>query len=472
MIILFSPVKSSLMRLGPWVSVGVVAAYAIGTCSLAGFIDNPLWRALWYAAAGLVTAMMISGASKSRRVSRRYRVEAQRLELRCEVRSAALQEVVQRQLPALVRGAVPPPLPDAVLADEVAVEAVLECAALVRQFRDGQAARVSATQAVLVALGRSVQASALRIQEEAALMLQRHPADPDVLRTSMRVDHAAAQQARQAQSVAVLCGQPPGQQWPEPLPLDEVVRAAAGRITAYQRVEAPGESAVAVSAAVVEPLIHLVAELLANATQSSPPTANVLVSVRPVQRGAVIEIDDGGLGMEGTRLERARQIASGRERVSVADLGELPQTGLPVVGAFARRHGIRVDLTGSAYGGIKAIVLIPSAYIETVAATVPAGHVLALPSARGPAVPERAPEQRTTAHGATREPDGLPRRRSRRGEAVPPPAVRWPTEPPPPVREESPEEAGEWMSAFFAGDHANAPDHHGQPPVDHYVEES
>ncbi|MEV5544197.1 hypothetical protein AB0L13_46145 [Saccharopolyspora shandongensis] len=179
MIILFSPGMSSLMRLGPWGGVGVVAAYAIGTCSLAGSVDNPLWRVLWYVAAGVVTAVAAAGASALRRAARWYRVEVRRLELRCETRSAALQEVAQRQLPALVRGAVPPPLPDAVLADEVAVEAVHRCAALVAQFRDGQAARVSAMQAVLVALGRNVQASALRIQEEAALMLQRHPADSE-----------------------------------------------------------------------------------------------------------------------------------------------------------------------------------------------------------------------------------------------------------------------------------------------------
>src|SRR5206468_4149481 len=81
------------------------------------------------------------------------------------------------------------------------------------------------------------------------------------------------------------------------------------------------------------------------------PTTQVLVTLRQVQRGAVIEIDDGGVGLDDKRLEQVREIASGRRPVGIADLGEIPQTGLPVVGAYVRRHGFRVEITESVYGG-------------------------------------------------------------------------------------------------------------------------
>src|SRR5699024_4294136 len=111
-----------------------------------------------------------------------------------------------------------------------------------------------AMEATMVSLSRKVQTSAHRIQEEAGLMVQRHPGDHDVLDTSMRIDHAAAQQGRNAQTLAVLCGERPGQQWQQELPLTEVVRGAAGRITSYRRVEISGNPPITVISRMVEPL--------------------------------------------------------------------------------------------------------------------------------------------------------------------------------------------------------------------------
>lgn len=217
------------------------------------------------------------------------------------------------------------------------------------------------TQVALLSLGRKVQASAHRIQQEAARAVSRHASDPDVLETGLRLDHAAAQQARLAQSLATLCGMQPGQQWYDPMPVADVIWAAAGRITAYKRVKIEGDPALAVTGTVVEPLIHLIAELLANATQSSPPGTDVIVTLREVRRGASIEVDDSGVSMDEASLRRAREIASGRQQVTLADLGEIPQTGLAVVGTYARRHGFRVDLTESVHGGIRAAVIVPKA---------------------------------------------------------------------------------------------------------------
>jgi signal transduction histidine kinase len=305
--------------------------------------------------------------------------------------------------------------------------------------------RDESIRSALVALSRRVQTAAHRIQEEAALMAERHPSDPDVLDVSMRVDHAAAQQARHAQSMAVLCGEWPGQQWLEPLPLVDVVRAAAGRIIAYRRIEVAGDQDIAVAAPVVEPLIHLVAELLANATQSSPPATSVPVTVRSVQRGAVVEVHDCGFGLDDHRLAQAREIASGARVIGLDELGEFPQTGLAVVGQYVRRHGFRVDVSESVYGGVRAIVGIPNDLVETVA---PA-ETLTVPP---PAVPATGGEPMTGEEPATVAEEGrrpLARRRSpRHGTADP-------------VEPLSPEQAGAWMGAFLSGG-ADADDRAGE----------
>jgi signal transduction histidine kinase len=339
------------------------------------------------------------------------------------------------------------------LMDQV-VESALETA-------DQQASMRSA----VVALSRRVQASAHRIQEEATLMEDRHPDNADVLEVSMRVDHAAAQQARNAQSMAVLCGEWPGQQWPEPLPLVDVVRAAAGRIIAYRRIEVAGDPDVAVSAPAVEPVIHLVAELLANATQSSPPSTMVPVTIRTVQRGAVIEINDCGIGLDEYRLEQARDIACGKKVIGLAELGEFPQTGLAVVGQYVRRHGFRVDVSESVYGGVRAVVGLPAELVETLdpaeSATIPAATTV--PEARTPApaagispaaAVSPAAETEAVAEAETAgETPGLPRRQSPRHAAAethrpqPRETRHIPQEHTPPT----PEQAGAWMGAFLNG---------------------
>ena len=402
----------------------------------------------------------------------------------------------------------PATLPDAPSRPEAAEE-FERMKNLVTRINNTYSAQRSAVHAAVVSLARRVQTTAHRLQEEAGRMVSRHPNDADVLETSMRVDHAAAQQARYAQSLAALCGERPGQQWSEPLPLSDVVRGAAGRITAYQRVEASGDPAIAVSARAVEPLIHIVAELLANAAQSSPPTTNVLVTLRHVQRGAVIEIDDCGVGMDDRRLEQARAIASGKKAVDLFLLGEVPQTGLASVGTYARTYGFRVDLGESVYGGVRAIVMVPSELTEPLPpdhATVsgqlaltrprtpietfnpvsspPKSAETSEPTSSAPAESTPSPTPRETpreqpqeasatstqpqeasatsaspASAVSSAPPGeglpsLPRRKSRRGEAVLEnsnevtmdiPAV--PVDP-----QQSAKQAGQWMSAFLSSD--------------------
>ncbi|MCK0116243.1 hypothetical protein MWU57_04285 [Isoptericola sp. S6320L] len=342
-------------------------------------------------------------------------------------------------------------------------QALRETTAALTAEQEARADQRAAVETAVVALSRKVQASAHRIQEEAARMVQRHAADPDVLQTSMRIDHAAAQHARQAQSLVALCGRRPGQTWEDALPLPDVVKAAAGRITAFQRVEVSGDPGLAVVGRAAEPLVHVVAELLANATQCSPPNTQVLVVIRQVQRGAVIEIDDCGVGMDPRELGRVRAIAAGERSVGIAELGEVPQTGLAVVGTYARFLDLRVDLTESVYGGMRAVVMVPGDLTE-VAATAPTvlapsvDDAWAATPAREPAATGAVPPV-----AADRPPAGppvLPQRRSRRGAADGPltvgrglPQTNRPERPTP---DQTAEEAGAWIGAFFAAT-ADAP---------------
>lgn len=330
----------------------------------------------------------------------------------------------------------------------------------------------------VLSLSRKVQASAHRIQEESTRMVAKFPAEPDVLEAGMRVDHAAAQQARLAQSIATLCGEQPGQHWRDPLAIADVVRGAAGRITAYRRVRVEGDPPVAVQGAFVEPLIHLVAELLANATQSSPPATEVLVTIRSVRRGAALEIDDAGVGMDETNLAWMREIASGTRQVRLHDLGEIPQTGLAVVGTYVRRHGFRVDLTESVHGGLRVAVLVPEAMttplgpaaLEPVAprtptsTPVPAALLTKAPSAPKAPPPSTTPAWPVYSNAKAPDPvpaheqhepslftsDGLPQRRSKRGQRFATGQQLAASQPVPARPEPTAEQAGAWMSSFLS----------------------
>lgn len=447
----------------PWVSAAMMPAAFVLVSS-----TSVLWVA--WLAVGIAVAVAVVAAVVTSRALRRDRVELERLAAqehqavaRAEEWSRVVDAVLEEQLPAFLAGVPAPALPK-LWAGSPAQKRLDEAVTTLRALRGR---RDAAIEVSVRSLGRKVQASAHRIQEEAARMVQRHPTDADILATSMRVDHAAAQQARQASGLATLSGQLPGQLWNDPLPLPDAVRAASGRITAFRRVDVSGDPGLAVVPHVAEPLIHLVAELLANATQSSPPSTQVLVVLRQVQRGAVIEIDDGGVGLDPKRLADVREIASGHKVIGLADLGEIPQMGLAVVGTYARKYGFRVDLTESVYGGLRAVVLVPSE-LTTVTA----------PSTLAPPVPEPAavrsddgwpeslddvaenapaplPLRQTAAAPADTDRPGLPQRRSRRSAApaTEPTADRPATHQP--AAMQTAEEAGAWMSAFFAGDGAH-----------------
>jgi hypothetical protein len=135
----------------------------------------------------------------------------------------------------------------------------------------------------------------------------------------------------------------------------------------------------------VNDVIHLVAELVENATTFSPPTTRIEIRADSVGNGFAVEIEDRGLGLPAGELAEINQRLADPPEF---DLANSDQLGLFVVGQLAGRHGITVSLRDSPYGGTTAIVLMPHSLI--VRADETAQPAMATASTTGPAGPDRA----------------------------------------------------------------------------------
>ena len=204
--------------------------------------------------------------------------------------------------------------------------------------------------------------------------------DPEHLEMLFQLDHLATRARRNAENLLILGGGQPGRKWRQSAALEDVVRSAVSETEHFARVSTVRLPEVHVFGAVVGDLIHLLAELVDNATAFSPPEAAVQVRGNVVGKGVVVEVEDQGLGIEPGERERLNEtLRNPLDFQAMATSGQR-HLGLFVVGMLAQRHGIAVSLAESAYGGIKAIVLIPATAVE--AGTEGAGS--SLPAQAGP----------------------------------------------------------------------------------------
>jgi signal transduction histidine kinase len=186
--------------------------------------------------------------------------------------------------------------------------------------------------------------------------MERRIADPDELEDLFRLDHLATRMRRHAEGLIILSGQAPGRGWRNPVPAVDVVRAAAAEVEDYARVTVTPMPRVAVAGPAVADLIHLLAELIENATMFSPPHTTVQVSGQLVAHGFAVEIEDRGLSMDPAALAAANERLADPPEF---DLSNSARIGLFVVGRLAKRHSVQVTLRTSPYGGTTAIVLVP-----------------------------------------------------------------------------------------------------------------
>ena len=187
--------------------------------------------------------------------------------------------------------------------------------------------------------------------------LERRATGPEDLESLFRIDHLTTRMRRHAESLIVLAGDLPERTFLEPVPLVDVLRAAAAEVEDYTRIRVVARSSAALTGPAVADVIHMLAELMENATSFSPPTADVRVTGSLVSRGYAVDVEDRGLGMTGQELSEANTRLA---EPPMFDLSGSDRLGLHVAAQLAHRHGIRITLRESPYGGTTAIVLIPA----------------------------------------------------------------------------------------------------------------
>jgi signal transduction histidine kinase len=199
--------------------------------------------------------------------------------------------------------------------------------------------------------------------------LERNERDPDSLDRLFRLDHLATRMRRNAEDLIVLSGAQPPRRWSHPVPLIEVVHGAIGEVEDYTRVEPLPLADLGVAGQAVSDIVHLLAELIENATAFSHPETKVTVAGEPTAAGYVLEIEDRGIGMSDEELAAANQRL---EQPPSIDLGLSRRLGLYVVAKLAARHGIKVQLRHSWFGGLTALVKLPQVLLLAAeAATLP-----------------------------------------------------------------------------------------------------
>ncbi len=329
-----------------------------------------------------------------------------------------------------------------------------------------QALRLAADQALL---RMEVQAMFIALSRRGQTLVQRqihlidefgrHEADPQALSRLFALDHLAARMRRNEENLLVLAGGEPGRWITRPIALFDLLRAAAQEIEEYQRVEIRAVPEIAVAAAVAGDAIHLVAELLENATSFSPPTSTVRISADGGPDGTTVTVTDDGIGLPPEKLAEANERLAHPSALTSALVGTM---GLLVVARLAERHKLAVRLTSVPAGGTTAEVVLPDRLLLPVDGDTlqPARWIqdaalarlpLALeanpasgsapatdpaPAAARPPIPRRGPGRRPLPVALPRPRDevtsaGLPRRPGREQSEPQPPAPTGLTPPDP-----------------------------------------
>lgn len=321
----------------------------------------------------------------------------------------------------------------------------------------GRAAVLTGVSGVYVSLARRSQAL---LHRQLALLdtMERRTDDPTELEDLFRLDHLTTRMRRHAESLLILSGSAPGRAWRNPVPLIDTVRAGIAEAADIKRVRLEGIPDLRLDGSAVADLVHLVAELTDNAAQFSPPHTPVVVRGEEVGAGAVLEIEDRGLGMGDDALAAANE----RIRATDIDLLDSRRLGLFVVNRLAQRRHLEVTLRRSVYGGVTALIVIPRHILEApqpglrpLPEPEPEPDLpepdLPMPVPPEPVLPEPVLPEPTDKDGEPATEDGLPRRvrqanlapELRKGEPEPPPAPR--------STRRSPEAARATMASLSSG---------------------
>lgn len=311
-------------------------------------------------------------------------------------------EVAEHRLPAAVDMIMANPHPEAVAGRAVAPVPVFtreELGQVARAFDvvHSEAVRLAGDQALL---RENINAMFLNLSRRTQDLVERQLAvldrmeageqDPDTLGGLFELDHLATRMRRNSENLLVLAGQEPGEDQTEPAAAEEIIGAALSEVEHYQRIELTPAPDLAVRADACGDLVHVISELLENATLYSPPTTTVTVVSSMAGDGAwEVHITDSGAGMPEPEIRRANARLAEPPAV---DVEVSRRMGLFVVATLARRHDIRVRLSAAGSGGLKATVVVP------------AGLVVPLPAVPAPEPVEPLPVE----HEREPEPEPVP----------------------------------------------------------------
>jgi signal transduction histidine kinase len=187
--------------------------------------------------------------------------------------------------------------------------------------------------------------------------LEQGEQDPERLSNLFQMDHLATRMRRNSENLLVLAGHEASRRWNQPVALVDVLRAAVSEIEQYERVSMNVQPGISARGQAVNDVVHLVAELVENATSFSSAETPVTVSGHLLNSGGVLlDISDQGVGMGAEEMAHANWRL---DNPPVVDVAVSRRMGLFVVARLAARHGIRVRLRPATTGGLTALVWLP-----------------------------------------------------------------------------------------------------------------
>lgn len=217
--------------------------------------------------------------------------------------------------------------------------------------------------------------------------LENQVEDPDLLKGLFSVDHLATRIRRHAENLAVLGGAASRRQWSRPVNVYEALRSAVAEVEQYARVKLVRPIDGTLKGHAVADIIHLVAELVENATGFSAPQTQVMIRVQRVRNGLAVEVEDRGLGMEQEERDRYNKMLTAPGEVDLDELLSDGRIGLYVVSALARRHGLTVQLQSNIFGGTQAILVISEELLGDTADTDAPKGIETMSQEQVPALP-------------------------------------------------------------------------------------
>lgn len=213
------------------------------------------------------------------------------------------------------------------------------------------------TTEMFVNLGRRNQ-SLLKRQLRFIDTLEANEQDPDTLESLFKLDHLATRMRRNAESLLVLAGDRSPRRWAEPIDVQSAVEAALAEVENYERVDFGGIDDGKIQGNIVADIAHILAEVIENGLNFSPPTAEVKVVGRNAGDRYIVSVTDEGFGMKQEEIERINE-----QLATVIEITDVPsqQLGLFVVARLAGRHGIDVVLSNASTGGLSVRIEMPIA---------------------------------------------------------------------------------------------------------------